>query len=626
MPSSFEQSTPSTTAATSDPVLELLRRHWGFDRLRPLQREAIDAGIHGRDSLVVMPTGGGKSLCYQIPPLLTERLDLVISPLVALMKDQVDALRAIDYPAAALHSGLDDAERMETFQFLRSGRCRLLFASPERLVQPAFLELLEHHRVRSVAIDEAHCISHWGHDFRPEYRQLALLRERFPQCSLHAFTATATPRVREDILEQLRLRDPMVLVGVFDRPNLIYRIVPKVSARNQVRDVLARHPGEAAIVYCLSRKETEEMAAFLRESKIRAEHYHAGMSAEARRRTHDRFSGEAIDVVVATVAFGMGIDRGDVRCVIHAGLPRSIEAYQQETGRAGRDGLPAECVLLYSYADVIRWEELIGRSCDEAIAERPEQTAALQAHLEVQIQHVRELARVAGGARCRHAALSEHFGQALGKESCGACDVCLAEIDAVPDSTTVARKILSTVARTGQRFGAGHIAKVLTASEDEAVLRQGHHALSVYGLLRERKGPAVINLVHQLVDHGLLQRSDGEYPTLQLTESGVAVMRGQREVVLREPAAKKKAKRTVQEASAWGGVDRDLFERLRGLRRRLALERGVPPYMIFGDETLREMARVKPTTLEELAEIKGVGRSKLTSFGEAFVGEIRGGE
>jgi ATP-dependent DNA helicase RecQ len=607
---------------STDPILDALRRHWGYDALRPLQREAIEAGIRGRDSLVVMPTGGGKSLCYQIPPLVTGRLDLVVSPLVALMKDQVDALRANDYPAAALHSGLDEAERSQSMGFLRSARCRLLFVSPERLVLPGFLELVAQWSVRSFAIDEAHCISHWGHDFRPEYRQLAALRQRFPEASLHAFTATATPRVRQDIVDQLRLRDPVRLVGDFDRPNLIYRILPKVSARTQVRDVLARHPGEAAIVYCLSRRDTEEMAESLRESKIKAEHYHAGMSADARRRTHDRFADEAIDVVVATVAFGMGIDRGNVRCVVHAALPKSVEAYQQETGRAGRDGLPAECVLLYSYADVAKWEDLMAKSCAEAVAADPSRQEEIEAHLAGQLGHLRELARVAGGARCRHAALCEHFGQPFLKPACGACDVCLAEIDSVPESTTVARKILSAVARTGQRFGAAHIAKVLTASEDEAVLRLGHERLSVYGLLGERRGPAVINLIHQLVDHGLLLRREGEFPTLQITASGMDVMRGAREVLLREPVAKKKAKRTAQEASSWSGVDRDLFDRLRDLRRRLAIERGVPPYMIFGDETLRELARLRPRTLEEMATVRGVGRRKLEDFGEVFLAVV----
>ena len=326
------------------------------------------AGLDGRDSLVVMPTGGGKSLCYQVPAELAQRTDIVVSPLISLMKDQVDGLRECGYPAAALYSGMPLHAVQETEEQVAAGRYRLVFVAPERLLTPRFLQLIAPLKVRAFAIDEAHCISHWGHDFRPEYRQLAELKTRFPQASIHAYTATATERVRADIIEQLRLSKPVVLVGTFDRPNLVYRIIPRIDARAQVLEVLRRHPGQAAIVYCLSRNDTESMAEALKATGLRAACYHAGMEADARRQTQDAFSSETLDVVVATVAFGMGIDRSDVRCVIHAAMPKSIEHYQQETGRAGRDGLEAECVLLYSAADVLRWESLIEKSAAESNA------------------------------------------------------------------------------------------------------------------------------------------------------------------------------------------------------------------------------------------------------------------
>ena len=332
-------------------ILEQVRAYWGFDTLRPLQEEAIRTALAGRDSVVVLPTGGGKSLCYQVPPLLTDRTDIVVSPLISLMKDQVDGLSVCGYPAAGIHSGLSGTEKAQVLQDLRAGRYRLIFVSPERLLQPAFLDMVEQLNVRSFAIDEAHCISHWGHDFRPEYRQLAVLKQRFPKASVHAYTATATQRVREDIAAQLHLNDPVMLVGTFDRSNLVYRVVPRVDIYAQVIDAVHRHKEQGVIVYCLSRKDTEAMADALQAAGIEARAYHAGLDRDERRRTQEAFAGESLNVVTATVAFGMGIDRSNVRCVIHATMPKSVEHYQQETGRAGRDGLEAQCLLFYSAAD-----------------------------------------------------------------------------------------------------------------------------------------------------------------------------------------------------------------------------------------------------------------------------------
>jgi ATP-dependent DNA helicase RecQ len=587
-------------------VMARVRRFWGFDALRPLQEQAIIAGLEQRDSLVVMPTGGGKSLCYQVPPALAGRTDVVVSPLIALMKDQVDGLHANGYPAVALHSGMDLAAIQRAEREIAERRPHLVFVAPERVLTPRFLDLASRIGVSTFAIDEAHCISQWGHDFRPEYRQLAELKSRFRGASVHAYTATATERVRDDIAAELGLIAPTVLVGTFDRPNLLYRVVPRVDVRAQVLDVLGRHRGEAAIVYCLSRRDTEEMAARLAAAGVRAAHYHAGMEADDRHRTQDRFAAEEIDVVAATVAFGMGIDRSDVRCVLHAALPKSIEHYQQETGRAGRDGLPAECVLFYSAADVLKWQTLFERSADENGA-TAESVASARRLLD-------DMRRFGSAVRCRHAALSTYFGQPYERESCGACDVCLGEVAGLADATVLAQKILSCVARTEERFGVEHVADVLGAAENDRVRRWGHERLSTYGLLKDMPRKSVVNAIYQLIDADVLERTPGDRPVLRLNAASWEVMRGKRTVQLVETKPKKPAKTKLEQAS-WEGVDENLFEALRALRREIAAERGVPAYVILHDATLRELARVRPRTFAELREIRGLGEKKLADFG-----------
>jgi len=593
-------------------ILGVVRRYWGFDRLRPLQEQAIRAGLEQRDSVVVMPTGGGKSLCYQVPPALAERTDIVISPLISLMKDQVDGLRACGYPAAALYSGMDATAVRETERAIAAGQYRLVFVAPERLLTPRFLQLVARLDVRAFAVDEAHCISHWGHDFRPEYRQLAALRARFPRASIHAYTATATERVRQDIADQLRLKDPAVLVGVFDRPNLIYRVVPRVDTETQVRDALRRHAGQAAIVYCISRKDAETIAASLRQQGVRAAHYHAGMEPDDRRHTQDAFAAEHLDVVAATVAFGMGIDRSDVRCVIHAAMPKSIEHYQQETGRAGRDGLEAECVLLYSAADTIRWESLIEKSAADADAAAEIVGAAREL-----LGHMRHYCTA---VVCRHRSLSEYFGQAYTQASCGACDVCLDEVEGLADGTVAAQKILSCVARTGQSFGAEHIVDVLLGANTERVRRWRHEHLSTYGLMKGTNRKALTNMVYQLMDAGLLERTPDERPVLRLTEASWAVLRGQRSVRLLQ--AKKDLSKTRIAAESWEGVDPGLFDSLRALRRTLAEARGVPPYVLFSDVTLRELARTRPGSAASFLCVRGIGQRKLADLGPPFLKHI----
>ncbi len=594
-------------------IADVVRRYWGYDTLRPLQSEAIAAALQGRDSLTVLPTGGGKSLCYQVPPVIHDRTAVVVSPLISLMKDQVDGLRACGYSAAALHSGLSAAERAEIGRGLDRGHYRLLFVAPERLAAPGFLDLLRAMEVRLFAIDEAHCISHWGHDFRPEYRQLAALRTCLPQASLHAFTATATKQVQQDIIRQLQLQDPTVLVGTFDRPNLVYRVVPRQDTTRQVAQIIHRHAGEAVIVYCMTRKDTESLAARLQGLGIHAQAYHAGMDPQQRQRTQEAFAAEALDVITATVAFGMGIDRSNVRCVIHANMPKTIEHYQQETGRAGRDGLDAECVLLYSAADTMRWRSLVERSA--TTSDSVVDVVAAQCEL---IEHMH---RLASALCCRHRALSEYFGQDYPSDDCHACDVCLGEVEGLADATVISQKILSCVARVRESFGIRHIVGVLAGEDTEPIRRRGHHQLSTYGLLSGTSPNVLTHWIYQLVDQGLLDRTTGDRPILRLNAASWEVLRGRRPVRLRSPAAP--AHRTPRaSAESWEGVDRGLFERLREVRRELAQERQVPAFVVFSDAALRDMARRKPLTLQTFEEVHGVGAAKLKQFGRQFTAAI----
>ena len=605
-------------------ALVQIRRVWGFSTLRPFQHEAIGAALDRRDALVVLPTGGGKSLCYQAPPLVDGDMTVVISPLIALMKDQVDGLALNGYAAAGLHTGCSNDELERAKRALAAGEIHLLFVSPERLLSEGFTDWLGSVKQPSgrrgvirFAIDEAHCISHWGHDFRPEYRRLATLRDRFPGACVHAFTATATERVRGDIAAQLGLREPEVLVGTFDRPNLTYRVVPRVDRDEQIAGVLARHDGDGAIVYCISRRDTEQVAASLRERGIQAEAYHAGLDPGRRRRIQDDFVRERLGVVVATVAFGMGIDRSDVRCVLHAAMPKSIEAYQQETGRGGRDGLPAECAMLYSGSDAQLWRRLFEASARES-GSAPEVAAA-------QLGLLDEMQRFAIGMNCRHRALSEHFGQAYPSPGCGACDICLGEVDTVEDSLTVAKQIVSCVARirnhSGCGFGAAHVVDVLRGSRAERVTGRGHDTLSTHGLLKDVPRPIVMSYVTQLIDEGVLAREAGQFPTLMLNDNSGALLRGERDVTLRRPRQPVERKRGRDHIDL-ADDERALFDTLRALRHGLADELNMPPYMVFSDDTLKEMSQVRPGSLAALSGIRGVGARKLSAFGGAFADRI----
>jgi ATP-dependent DNA helicase RecQ len=587
-----------------------MRRYWGYDAFLPLQERAMAAAMNNRDSVVVLPTGGGKSLCFQAPAACRDGLALVVSPLISLMKDQVDALRACGVPAATVNSTLSFDERRRVAEQIRRGELKLVYAAPERLLTPRTLEFFKSVKLSLIAVDEAHCISAWGHDFRPEYRGLRVLKESFPGIGVHAYTATATERVQRDIAEQLGLIDPQFLVGSFDRPNLVFRVRRADNRFGQICGLINERRGEAGIVYCISRKEVDRTAAALAELGYRAVPYHAGLSDEERHRNQDAFLQEKADIVVATVAFGMGIDKSNVRYVIHAGMPKSLEHYVQESGRAGRDGLEADCLLLYSGRDAAVWRTLIEKGEPDAAAGA---LAALQA-----------MVAFCSGAVCRHRALVEHFGQELGRKRCGACDVCLDELDLVDEPLVLAQKILSCVVRLGERFGGDYTAKVLAGSEEQRIIELGHDKLSTHGLLSDSSHSAIRGWIDQLIAQEYLSKS-GEYNTLSLTDLGRQILKGEGAPQLLRAAAPGRRARDRGGDSAvdsWEGVDRGLFEQLRVLRTQLAGARGVPPYVVFGDAALRDMARRRPSTVEAFVQVRGVGEHKRNEYGEAFVAAI----
>ena len=609
---------------------------FGIHELRPFQEEAIRANLAGRDLLLVLPTGGGKSLCFQAPALVRPGLTLVVSPLIALMKDQVDGLRESGVAAGMLTSAQSAGERRAVHEQLERGQLKLLYAAPERLMMEGFFERLLALGLGAVAIDEAHCISHWGHDFRPEYRQLGTLRALAPSIPIHAFTATAAAKVRADIVAQLGLREPLVLVGPCDRPNLTYRVQPRSELRRQVLGVIERHRNEAGIVYCISRKDVERLDRDLCEAGVKSVAYHAGLDPDVRRRAQEKFLNEEVDVVVATVAFGMGIDRTDVRFVVHAALPKGVEQYSQETGRAGRDGLAAECVLFHSGADFYSWKGLIERSHQESGEADPAQLAGALARLA-------EMMGFATRLVCRHRQLVEHFGQGYtarghtarghtaqvqaGLPGCGACDVCLGEVEPAPESSVLAQKILSAVVRCGQRYGAAHVTDILRGAETAGMRRTGHASLSTYGLLKANSVSEIRGWIDQLVGLGHLLVAGERYPVLMLSPSGVEVLKGLQELTLYVWPERKAAKRAKRETRVELddeslSVDHGLFEALRTLRRDLARERGLPPYLIFNDRTLAELAAKKPHSPEEFRRIKGVGDKKAADLGPVFLARI----
>jgi ATP-dependent DNA helicase RecQ len=591
-------------------LLGPLKTHFGYDQFRPLQREIIGDALAGRDVFVLMPTGGGKSLCFQLPALIRQGLTIVVSPLISLMKDQVDALRTSGVPATYLNSTLDRPEAVARWRGLHRGEYRMVYVAPERLMLDTFLERAANWNIAQFAIDEAHCISEWGHDFRPEYRELKKLRTHFPDVPMMALTATATERVRTDIIKQLKLREPRCYVASFNRPNLTYRVVPKTAPYDQLLGFIRSRPNDSGIVYCASRKSTESLARNLNEDGIGAKPYHAGLTSAERTKNQEAFLRDDVRVVTATIAFGMGINKPNVRFVVHYDLPKNLESYYQETGRAGRDGLPGECVLLFSASDVAKQLHFI----DEK-SESEGRIARAQLQQMVHYAETRE---------CRRVTLLRYFGEEYTKPSCDGCDNCLTPRQTF-DGTIPAQKFLSCVhrihAKSGFGFGLNHVVDILRGADTEAIRQRGHTELSTYGIGSELKRDVWQAIGRELLRLGLIECAPGRFATLSLTQAGRDALRHRTPITLT-----KQIEMVTRDQKVRAGAiecDEVLFERLRGLRRKVADERNVPAYVIFSDVSLREMARNYPTTQNAFRRIPGVGEQKLKDFAEAFLTEIK---
>ncbi|MDR1044192.1 MAG: DNA helicase RecQ [Candidatus Adiutrix sp.] len=581
---------------------------FGFHSFRLHQRELVEAVLSGRDVFAVMPTGGGKSLCYQLPARLLPGAAVVVSPLIALMKDQVDNARATGLDARAFNSVSSPAERAEIRRALSLERLDLLYVSPERLLRPDFLEELAGYRLSFFAIDEAHCVSEWGHDFRPDYLGLSVLAERFPDKSLAAFTATATRRVAEDIGARLGLRSPLTIRASFNRPNLHYQVRPRSkNPEKQIMEIIELYPGESGLVYRATRKKVEETAAGLARRGLSVRPYHAGMGDEDRRAAQDDFQRDRCQVIVATVAFGMGIDKSNVRFVIHGDLPKNLESYYQETGRAGRDGEPAHCALFYGPQEMVLW-----RRFAEELAEDQLRRAALE-----QLRHMIDFVQRDG---CRRRALLAYFGEKLPGKDCGGCDVCRGEVERF-EATVPAQMALSAMVRTGGRFGAGHLADILVGADSAKIRDHGHHQLPTYGVGRAYDRQFWRDLMAALLARGLAWNSgDERYPTLAAAPRARPLLRGEEKFYVLRTAVKERVRRRQEEAAPdRPPLSEELLAAFKALRRSLAEAAGVPPYVVFSDRSLREMAQIKPESPDQFLRVTGVGLHKLEKFGQAFM-------
>ncbi|MHB8477242.1 MAG: DNA helicase RecQ [Steroidobacteraceae bacterium] len=601
-----------------------LKRMFGFDRFRPGQEAVVRDALAGRDVLALMPTGGGKSLCFQLPALLQPGVTLVVSPLIALMQDQVRLLRDNAVAASFINSSLDAAEVSRRTAALLRGEYKLLYLAPERLLLPEFLDgplraLSDSPGINAFVIDEAHCVSEWGHDFRREYRQLSLLRRRHPGVPMLAFTATATPRVRNDIVAQLALREPALHVSSFNRPNLFYQV--RAKSRQTDAELKAQiRRGGAGIVYCLSRRRVDELTRQLQSEGIRVRPYHAGLDAAARRDNQEAFIRDDVQVIVATIAFGMGIDKPDVRWVVHYDLPRTLEGYYQESGRAGRDGDAARCTLYFGAADVRTSEFLIQQKID------PDTGAALEEEQRIARQQLRQVLNYAESTECRRAIQLRYLGENFAAP-CGGCDNCC-EPRALHDRSLEARQFMSCIARLAQRrqrFGAAQIIDILRGARSDRVLSRGHDTLSVYGIGKGRSVEEWRSVARALLHQGLIEETQDGYPVLSLNAQSRQVLRQELAVRIAAPAKRSRPRSAAAAAAAGAAAPAEssaLFERLRALRKRLADEHGLPPYVVFHDATLREMAERRPRTLSQFADLPGVGEAKLTRYGEHFIAAI----
>lgn len=585
---------------------QLLKNHFGYDEFRPLQAEIIESVLAGQDSFVLMPTGGGKSLCYQLPALKFPGLTLVVSPLIALMKDQVDALQANGIDADFINSSLDHRQIAAVMERIRQKQVKLLYLAPERFALPRFQQFLEEQKLSLIAVDEAHCISEWGHDFRPDYRNLHVLKRKFPGVPVIALTATATPRVRQDILQHLNIVEARQFISSFDRANLRLSVVEKRQAFPKLVSLLQDYKSESVIIYCFSRNDTEEIADNLRLNGFKARAYHAGLPPLERRQAQEAFVKDQCDIIVATIAFGMGIDKPDVRLVVHYTFPRSLEAYYQEIGRAGRDGLPSECVLFYTYADLRKHEFFIDRMEDRRQQERSrEQLDQVLAYCEL--------------SSCRRQYLLSYFGEDLPSDNCGACDSCQNKQEKI-DATKIAQKIMSAILRTDSRFGRNYIIDVLKGRQTQKIKQNRHEQLKVFGQASSFSEDEIGQFIKQLLDLNYLQKSPGQYPVLSLGKKGKQALNDGAQIMLQAPVMELK-----KEISGVDDLDynQELFQILKDRRRQLAEEKQVPPFVIFGDRSLQEMAYYLPTDQPAFSRISGVGAVKLKNYADTFLDLIR---
>ncbi|MDT7042003.1 DNA helicase RecQ [Candidatus Nitronereus thalassa] len=598
------------SALNQTPLLRLLKEHFGFLSFRPLQEEIIRDALAGRDVVALLPTGGGKSLCFQLPALARSGLTVVVSPLIALMKDQVDALQANGIAATCLNSSLTMEETRTRLQGLQQGTFQLLYIAPERLMLPGFLNDLQGWNVNLLTIDEAHCISEWGHDFRPEYRRLVELRERFPSIPMMALTATATERVHQDILALLKLRDSASYVASFNRPNLTYRVLAKINPTEQVLSFLRTQDQESGIIYCQSRKTTELLAERLQANSIKAQPYHAGLTAKERTRHQELFLRDEVQVICATIAFGMGINKPNVRFVIHYDLPKNLESYYQETGRAGRDGLPSECLLLFSAGDAVKQQHFI----NEKPSLEEQQIARTQ---------LQQMVQYAEGTTCRRAQLLSYFGENWPQEHCDSCDNCLSPretVDGTEDACTVLSCIAQIRGKSGFGVGLNHVIEVLTGANTEKIRRWGHERLAAYGSGKNiHSRPEWAAICRELIRLGYLEQTTEPFTILELSAQGRGFLRERPQIILTKPmSAPERKKSSVGDLAH----DETLFKHLRQLRKRLADERDVPAYVVFSDVALRQMARDYPTSERDFLQISGVGNRKLQEFGKEFLTTI----